>query len=173
MGGGSVRLPAWRALYFGLPPWRFQPGSSSSMAEHIVRHSTGAFYTNEDGERTLVRIDASTGSLRDTGGAKRDDLTTVLAAVTQDGMALKYAGSALQANRDVVMAAVRQTGWALAFAARELRADREIALAAVRQNGLALMHVQKALQADPLVAQASRHAPREMRTVRPAKMCAR
>jgi len=163
--------------FWHLPPaldgFRLGAVVAAPMDEHIARHSTGAFYTNEDGERTLVRVDTSTGSLRDAGGAQRDDLKSVLAAVTQDGMALKYAGNALQADRDVVLAAVRQTGWALAFAARELRANREIALAAVTQNGLAIMHVEKALQADPLVAHASRHAPREMRTVSPAKPCAR
>lgn len=137
-------------------------------SEAVARHTTGGYYTNEDGERVLVRIE-ETGSLRDAGGAKRDDRNAVMAAVKQDGMALRYAGVALQADREVVLAAVKQTGWALAFAARDLRADFEIAMAAVRQNGLAIMHVEKKLQSDPLISQASRHAPREMRTVSPTK----
>ena len=55
---------------------------------------------------------------------------TVLAAVAQDGWALREAGPALQADKEVVLAAVAQHGWALNWASPELRADKDVVLAA-------------------------------------------
>ena len=46
----------------------------------------------------------------------------VLAAVQQNGRALKYASEELQADREVVLAAVQQNGEALTYASRELQA---------------------------------------------------
>jgi len=47
---------------------------------------------------------------------------------------------ALRADREVVLAAVRQNGMALRFASAALQADREVVLAAVEQDGSALRH---------------------------------
>ena len=69
-------------------------------------------------------------AMQQDGRAYRD---LVLAAVWQDGMALRYASEELQADREIVLAAVRQDGRALCFASEELQADHEIVLAAVRQ----------------------------------------
>ena len=44
-----------------------------------------------------------------------------MAAVAQDGVALRYAAAELQKDREVVMAAVAQDGGALYFAAAELK----------------------------------------------------
>ena len=59
------------------------------------------------------------------------DRAVVLAAVTQDGYALRYA-SQYKANRAVVLAAVQQNGSALEFASEELRGDRAVVLAAMQ-----------------------------------------
>jgi len=58
----------------------------------------------------------------------------VLAAVRQNGKALRYASDELRADREIVLAAVRQSCWALEYASKDLRADREIVLAAVQQR---------------------------------------
>eukprot|EP00971_Amphidinium_carterae_P128303 2541956-Amphidinium_carterae.1 len=71
-----------------------------------------------------------------------------MAAVTQDGAALKYAAEELQCNRDIVLAAVRQDGAALLYAAEELRRDPVIVLAAVSADGLALKYAATELKSD-------------------------
>ena len=52
----------------------------------------------------------------------------VLAAVQQDGWALKFASSELQQDREVVLAAVQQSGWLLQFASSKLQQDRDYLL---------------------------------------------
>ena len=83
-------------------------------------------------------------AMQQAGRAYRD---LVLAAVWQDGMALRYASEELQADREIVLAAVQQDGRALCFASEELQADHEIVLAAVRQDG-APDYASAELQAD-------------------------
>eukprot|EP01049_Picozoa_sp_SAG25_P005687 SAG25_NODE_396_length_8539_cov_5.889336_3_plen_1378_part_01 len=68
------------------------------------------------------------------------DRELVLAAVAQDGGALRYASAELQADREFMLTAVAQNGYALEYASAELRADREVVLAAVAQNGEALQY---------------------------------
>jgi len=53
----------------------------------------------------------------------------VLAAVAQDGRALKYASAELQGDREVVLASVTQNHDALCFALSEMKSDREVGLA--------------------------------------------
>ena len=72
----------------------------------------------------------------------------VLAAVQQNGDALRYASKDLRADREVVLTAVRQNGLALEFANDDLRADREVVLAAVQQAGLALQFADETLLQD-------------------------
>jgi len=55
----------------------------------------------------------------------------VLAAVEQDGGALRYASEEIKANKKVVLGAVSQCCWALEYASEELRDDEEVVLAAV------------------------------------------
>ena len=62
----------------------------------------------------------------------------VLAAVEQDGQALRYADKEMSEDREIVLCACRQHGWALAYAPLAFRADREIVLAAVRSYGCTL-----------------------------------
>ena len=79
---------------------------------------------------------------------QRADREVVLAAVAQNGYALRYASVELRADREVVLAAVAQDGDALQFASVELRADREVVLAAVAQYGDALQFASVELRAD-------------------------
>jgi hypothetical protein len=79
----------------------------------------------------------------------------VLAAVRQDGQALKHASEVLKADKEVVMAAVQQQGQALAHATEALKADKEVVMAAVQQQGQALVHATEALKADKEVVMAA------------------
>ena len=64
----------------------------------------------------------------------RGDTEVVLAAVQENGSALKYASDALQADHAVVLAAVRNLGGALTFASEALQNDLQIVLSAVKQS---------------------------------------
>ena len=63
-----------------------------------------------------------------------EDPKFVLAAVLQNGLALKCASEALRNDREVVLAAVKSHGWALQFASEEFRKDRKIVLAAMKED---------------------------------------
>eukprot|EP00971_Amphidinium_carterae_P170830 3385612-Amphidinium_carterae.1 len=79
----------------------------------------------------------------------------VLAAVTQNGKALRYAEAECKADREIVLAAVQQTWRALEYAAEECKADREIMLAAVQQDGDALKYAAEDCKADHEIVQAA------------------
>jgi hypothetical protein len=81
-------------------------------------------------------------------GPFNEDRGIVLAAVQQNGEALRYAAEGLKADRGIVLAAVQQNGRALESAAEPLKSDRDIVLAAVQQNGEALEDVAEPLKAD-------------------------
>jgi hypothetical protein len=68
----------------------------------------------------------------------RDNFRIVLVAVNQNGLALFFAGQNMRSNRQVVLAAVKQNGDALEDACELLQSDRELVLAAVAQSGDAL-----------------------------------
>ena len=72
----------------------------------------------------------------------------MLAAVKQNGMALKFASDKLRSDHEVVLAAVNENGSALEHAAREFRLDRELVLAAVKNDGSSLKYASDELKAD-------------------------
>ena len=57
-----------------------------------------------------------------------------MAAVKQNGEALRYASAELKGDREVVMAAVKQDWRALEYASEELKGDREVMMAADKQR---------------------------------------
>jgi hypothetical protein len=76
----------------------------------------------------------------------RDDFDVVMAAVSQNGLALRYASARLRDERAIVMAAVKQIGLALYHASVALRGDRAIVMAAVSQFSGSLMYASTELQ---------------------------
>ena len=75
---------------------------------------------------------------------KDQDKNIVIAAVAQDGYALRWAGSIQKKNREVVMAAVSNYGHMLTFLSEyqeeeaAFKNDQEIVMAAILQDGCAL-----------------------------------
>ena len=67
-----------------------------------------------------------------------NDKEVVLAAVTQDGNALRYADESLKNNKEIVLAAVMQDGAALWNASSSLKNDKEVVLHAVKNDGMSL-----------------------------------
>ena len=84
----------------------------------------------------------------------------VLAAVAQNGMALRDAAPELRRDREVVLAAVARNGRALQCAAAELQRDREVVMAAVAQDGRALWFAAAELKRDPTLLQLQTLDPR-------------
>ena len=70
----------------------------------------------------------------------------VLAAVSKNGYALKYASKELQNNKEIVLAAVTNYGPALQYASKELKNYKQIVLAAVTKYGDALEHASEELK---------------------------
>jgi len=61
----------------------------------------------------------------------KDDKEVVMAAVSYEGGALRYASESLKNDKEVVMTAVSNNGSALSAASRSLRNDKEVVMAAV------------------------------------------
>ena len=76
------------------------------------------------------------------------DKDVVLAAVSQNGLALKFAASELRGDPEIVMAAVRQDAHALEYAAGKFIYDNRVVLAAISQNPSALLLAATRLQVD-------------------------
>jgi hypothetical protein len=69
----------------------------------------------------------------------KEDREIVLAAVRQNGNALKHAGDTMKNDAGVVLAAVRQNGDALKHAGDTMKNDAGVVLAAASQNWRALI----------------------------------
>jgi len=80
--------------------------------------------------------------------AFRGDREVVLAAVSQNGEALKYADDNLKDDQDVVLVAVQSSGIAVQYASSECIQHHDVALAAVTQNGDALQFLTEASRAN-------------------------
>ena len=98
------------------------------------------------------------GSKNDTTRIKKKD--EALIAVRCNGLKLEDCSDELQSDREVVLAAVSNNGLALSFADKpfaqvKLKADREIALAAVQNNGLALKYVNDARRQERYICMAA------------------
>jgi hypothetical protein len=72
-----------------------------------------------------------------------------LDAVKANGNILQYVDKTFRKDKEIVLAAVKQNGFALRYALVE---DKEIALAAVQQNPMAFEWVKEALRSDPDIA---------------------
>jgi len=139
--------------------------NAPTLNDKSVQHNFKALCTRTAAYRNGQR------SLRN----KRDDARVrgfVLAAVTQNGLALVYAHRDLRADPEIVLAAVKQNGLALDYASEDLKADPAIVRTAVTQNGLALVYASEDLKADPAIVRtavtqnglALRHASEDLKS---------
>ena len=102
--------------------------------------------------RTLRRLDLSSSDMTNRILTRKE---TALAAVAQDGRALRFASAELRADKEVVLVAVAQNGRALQVASAGLRGDKEVVLVAVAQNGRALEYASDGLRGDKEVVLAA------------------
>jgi hypothetical protein len=79
----------------------------------------------------------------------------VMAAVTQNGLALEHASEEMKANEAIVTAAVQQNGKAFAVAPEEMKNNLPIVMAAVTQNGLAQEHASEEMKNNEQIVMAA------------------
>ena len=101
-----------------------------------------------DREVGMAAVQQNGEALRYASAALQADRSVVMAAVQQNGNALQYASAALQADRIVVMAAAKTSSEALMHSAAELKDDRDFVLAVVQRDGRALAHAPARLKED-------------------------
>jgi hypothetical protein len=101
-----------------------------------------------DQEIALIVVTNKGYNLSIFGKTIKSNYNIALAAVTQDGDALKFVDSSLLTtveNNPIVLAAVKQKGTALQWVSDDFKSNYNIALAAVTQDGDALKFVDKKL----------------------------
>eukprot|EP00971_Amphidinium_carterae_P143327 2839631-Amphidinium_carterae.1 len=101
-----------------------------------------------DREIVLAAVKQNGSALKYLEEECKADRDIVLAAVQQKGCVLEDVAEECKADGAVVLAAVQQDGYALKYAAEECKRDREIVLAAVQNKGCALYHAAEACKAD-------------------------
>ena len=107
----------------------FAEEGEKSVAFNAVEEFVLLAVTNKKSEpNTLLLIDDKL----------KNNEKIVTAAVSTNGMALKYASGAMKGNKGVVLAAVKQNGFALQYATDECRSDEDVVRAAIAQHGGAL-----------------------------------
>ena len=101
-------------------------------------HHTGAYYDRDvfknNKEIMLAAVKNNGGALKYASAALKADKDIVLAAVQNHGQALGNASAALKADKDIILAAVQDDGWALCYASAALQNDKDIVLAAVQHD---------------------------------------
>ncbi len=75
-----------------------------------------------------------------------EDRSVVLAAVGQSGSALRCASDLLKDDENLVLAAVTQNGQAVRFASKKLRGNEDIVIAACRQSGICLQYASEEIR---------------------------
>ena len=131
-----------------LPPHRAATRQFSAPGVRLGEDGGRAARGAEQLQAAMSNAQARGGSVQMCSGTRDSDREMLLAAVQQDGYALRHASSELKADREFVLAAVQWNGYALEHASAELQADREVVLAAVQRDGGALRHASAELQAD-------------------------
>lgn len=110
-------------------------------------------YITSDGTRTWATYDPNPGTQAyEENTLVREYSEIMMAAVKQNGQALKHVGSYFRGFYFIALAAVEQNGLALEHVTADVPG---LALAAVKQNGLALKHANPKLKNDRNVVEAA------------------
>jgi hypothetical protein len=90
---------------------------------------------NGEEESPVISNTEAPTTLATAGESKKHQVEQALAAILQDGYALKSMSNELKNNKEVVLAAVSNDGSALEYASEELHNDKDVVLAAVSNDG--------------------------------------
>ena len=111
-----------------------------TIPETLLKDELVDFFRNSELDDSLI-----VSELRALRAVYKNDDDVVLAAVTNNGLALQHASERLKRYHDIVLAAVRQNGLALQYASGDMKDNIDIVRIAVRQNGLALQYASDSL----------------------------
>ncbi len=109
----------------------------------------------KDKEVVLAAVNQNGLALKDAPPSLQNDKEVVLIAVKKNGLALQYASQPLQNDKEVVLVAVSTSGKALFFASNELSNDEEVCLVAVTKHGDALDYVSDELKDNEAIVTAA------------------
>lgn len=123
----------------------FSSGSTSGGAvDNAIIHQSAEW---ADRTRVLARVSKEGNTLQFASRILRTDREIALAAVSDNGLALRHVVE-LNTDREVVIAAVRQNGHALEFASRDLRCDKDVVIHAIRNEGTSLVYAGDSIRSD-------------------------
>lgn len=103
---------------------------------------------NDKYDEFLERVKKDWHSIECAGWSYANNVDIVMAAVEQNGLALRYAGPKVKDTLSVVLTAVKNKGLALQYASENMRSNRLVVLMAVRQDGRAIKYASDWLKAD-------------------------
>ena len=101
-----------------------------------------------DKEIVMAAVKENGKALRHASEELQADKKIIMQALKKDGRALLFASKSLKADKEVVMEAVKQDGHSLDYASKKLRSDKEVVMEAVKQQGRSFEYASKELQAD-------------------------
>ncbi len=106
-------------------------------------------FHNFNDKKIFIKVARCFGyAVFDIDGSLKKDRDIVLAAVKENGLALRYANKCLKKDREIVLTAVQQDGWALEYADESFKKNREIVLTAVQQDSRAFHCANETLKKD-------------------------
>lgn len=91
-------------------------------------------------EEVVKRLGCDGTEIRKVDFSIRGEMEVMLAAVKENGLALKFIPPETDNFRTVALAAVAQNGYALEFVGDTLKSDKEVVLEAVKNKGWALYY---------------------------------
>ena len=137
-----------------LPPFSARPAWSNSSAGLQQQQDGKALqYCSAELQKdlkisTIAAVRQNGQALKNVPEEMKGDRDVCKAAVAQNGLALQWASEEMKGDRELCMAAVAQDGKALEWASEEMKGDRALCMAAVAQNGLALEHASDDMKND-------------------------
>jgi len=119
-------------------------GNYEKIKDISMNRGPGFMPTRED---WLDKVQEN-GLLLERVPARYRDREMVLAAVSENGLALRYSPEPLKRDREIISASLQENGLALRDVPELLRDDEHVVLEAVQRNGLALRYASARLKAN-------------------------
>jgi tetratricopeptide (TPR) repeat protein len=120
----------------------------SANAEYYSRLGRGRRILEKDLAMIPYGINADFVEVMRNSEFSKEFKEFAVAAVKENGRALKYASEALKSDRDVVLSAFKVNEGALEYASETLKNDKEFVLGAIKVNDVALEYASEALKND-------------------------
>ena len=130
----------WTNLKYAADKLKADPGVVGLAVGQNAEAFEMATSTLQQDEEFVTAMVAKNGRVMQYADHFRNTKDVVLAAVRNDGVAIKWASKPLQADKDVVLAAVRNDGVAIKWASKPLQADNDVIFAALKTRPSAVQY---------------------------------